>query len=368
MPVTIHPFLPTTSLVLLCLSAVGPAAAQQATGGPTQSFSGEVTVTATGVPTPVDEAPTAVTVITREDIDDALADTVAEMLRRVPGLAVVGSGDEGHLTSVFTRGTNSNQTLVMLDGVRLNSPYFGGFDWSMQSTAGLDRVEVVRGPYSALWGADAVGGVINLLPQRGRDGFEARFFGEGGSDGWQRFEGDIGWGGRSFDVYVSGFDREGDGDLQNSDFSNRQLLGTAGWSWGRAGNRIGVLVQDLEAESSIPYAVPGDPTPERRQRGQQRLMAVPLELFLNDSWNVELNAANVDGEFDFEDPDDPFLTNSHTTTTSLQARLASHHRFRGHALSWGGDWHEDEVDDTSNLGSNLDADRTALGRRRCLGV
>ena len=94
------------------------------------------------------------------------------MLRRVPGLTVVGSGDEGKVTSVFTRGTGSNQTLVMLDGVRLNSPYFGGFDWSRLSTAGLRQVEVARGPYSALWGADAVGGVINLMPARARWRFQ----------------------------------------------------------------------------------------------------------------------------------------------------------------------------------------------------
>ena len=360
MPAPVHPLGSAAWLAALWLAAVAPVAAQQAAGGPTQSFSGEVTVTATGELTPVGEAPTAVTVITREDIDDALAGTVAEMLRRVPGLTVVGSGDEGKLTSVFTRGTNSNQTLVMLDGVRLNSPYFGGFDWSTQSTAGLGRVEVVRGPYSALWGADAVGGVINLLPQRGRGGVEGRVFGEAGSDGWRRLEGNIGWGGRSFDVFVAGFDRDGDGGLENSDFSTRQLLGTAGWSWGQGGNRAGILVQDLETESGVPYAVPGDPTPDRRQQSRQRLAAIPLELLLTDSWNVKLHVAWVGGEFDFTDPDDPFLTNSHTATTSLQARFASHHQLRGNALSWGGEWHQDEVDDASNLGSNLDGAATEV--------
>ncbi len=360
MPVTTHPIRYFSWFVGLCLAASAPAAAQQTPNGAAQPFTGEVTVTATGMPTPVEEAPTAVTVITREEIDDALADTVAEMLRRVPGLTVVGSGDEGKLTSVFTRGTNSNQTLVMLDGVRLNSPYFGGFDWSAQSTAGLGRVEVVRGPYSALWGADAVGGVINLLPQRARGGFAGQVFGEGGSDGWRRIEGNIGWGGRSFDVSVAGFDREGDGGLENSDFATRGLLGTAGWSWGQRGHRIGVVMQDIRAESGIPYATPGDPTPQRRQRSDQTLVAVPLQLFLGDAWNLELNGAMVGGDFEFEDPDDPWFTSSHTTTSSLQARVASHHQLRSHVLSWGGDWHEDEVDDASNLGSNLDAARTTV--------
>jgi len=345
--------------VLVCFTAL-PVRAQYPPTQPATPFSGEVTVTATGIPTEVDEAPTAVTVITRDEMDDAQADTIVEMLRRVPGLTVVGSGDEGKLTSVFTRGTDSNQTLVLLDGVRLNSPYFGGFDWSRMSTAGLRQVEVARGPYSALWGADAVGGVINLLPQRAHGGFNGRFFGEAGQDGWQRLEADIGWGSKSFDVYVSGFDRRGDGEFENSDFSSQQFLLTAGWSWGRRGSRLGVMVQDLEAETGIPYATPGDPTPDRRQNSEQTLVAVPFNLYFSDSWNIELTAAEVDGEFNFDDPDDPFFTFSRTKTTSTQARLASNHRFSRHTFSWGGEWREDEVEDASNFGTNLDGETTEV--------
>ena len=325
----------------------------------TQPFSGEVTVTATGVPTEVEEAPTAVTVITRKEMDDAQSETVADLLRRVPGMTVMRSGNEGKVTSVFTRGTNSNQTLVLLDGVRLNSPYFGGFDWSRLSSAGLRQVEVARGPYSALWGADAVGGVINLLPRRGQDGWDGRFLGEGGGDGWKRLEADIGWGGRSFDFYLSGSDRQGDGETANSDFETRQLLLTAGWNWGR-GSRLGVLVQNLENETGIPFATPGAPTPARRQKSEQTLVAVPFSLHASDSWTLELTAAAVDGEFNFSDPDDPFFTFSHTDTTSAQLRLASHHNLGGHSLSWGAEWREDEVDDASNFGTNLDGASTQV--------
>jgi vitamin B12 transporter len=341
--------------LLMVLAGVRPAVGQTASPSaqPTGSFSGEVTVTATGVATEVDEAPTAVTVITRDEVDDAQADTVVEMLRRVPGLTVVGSGDEGKLASVFTRGTGSTQTLVMLDGVRLNSPYFGGFDWSRLSTAGLRQIEVVRGPYSALWGADAVGGVINLLTARSA-GLKGRLIGEGGSEGWQRLEAEIGWAGESFDISASGFDREGDGSLVNSDFSTSQLLLTAGWSFGKRGSRIGILVQDLEAETGIPFVAPGSPTPGRRQASEQTLIAVPIKLVLSSSWDLELTAASVEGSFEFVDPDDPFFTFSNTDTTSSQARLASNHHFSNHVFSWGAEWREEEVADASNFGTNLD--------------
>ena len=322
-------------------------------GQPTPSFSDEVTVTATGVETAVDEAPTAVTVVTRDEIDDAQSGSVAAMLRRVPGVTVVGSGDQGKLTSVFTRGTSSNQTLVMLDGIRLNSPFFGGFDWSRLSTAGLNRIEVARGPYSALWGADAVGGVINLIPVRAHGGFNGRFFGEGGSNGRRRLEADLGWGSKAFDIYASGFDRQSDGELENADFKSRQILVTAGWSWGQRGSRLGLVVQDLEGETGIPFSTPDSPTPDRRQNSDQTLIAIPFSLYFSNSWNIKLTATSVDGTFNFSDPDDPFFTSSDTETTSTQARLASHHRFSRHTLSWGGEWRKDEVDNASNLGVNL---------------
>ncbi|HHQ48115.1 MAG TPA: TonB-dependent receptor, partial [Acidobacteria bacterium] len=121
-----------------------PAASQ--TAKKKKKFAGQVTVTATGGETSAGDVPAAVTVIDRQEIEDSQTATVPDLLRRVPGLTVVQSGDRGGVTSVFTRGTNSNQTLVLFDGVRLNSPYFGGYDWSILPTAGLDRIEVVRGP------------------------------------------------------------------------------------------------------------------------------------------------------------------------------------------------------------------------------
>jgi len=330
------------------------------TGRTTPTFTDEVTVTATGVETATEEAPTAVTVISRAEMDDSQSGSVTDLLRTVPGVTVVGSGDEGKLTSVFTRGTASNQTLVMLDGIRLNSPFFGGFDWSRLSTAGLRQVEVARGPYSALWGADAVGGVINLIPTRARGGFNGRFFGEGGGDGWRRLEADAGWGGKTFDISASAFDRSAAPELDNSDFESRQLLASAGWSWGKRGSRLGVLVQNLEAKTGIPFATPGSLTPNRRQDSEQTLLAIPFNLYLNDSWSVEFSAARVDGAFNFSDPDDPFFSFSATETVSSQARLASTHRFSSHVFSWGGEWRSDEVSDESNFGANLEGETSQI--------
>lgn len=324
------------------------------------SFSDELTVTATGIETEVDKAPTAVTVVSREEMDDAQTDRVVDMLRRVPGLSVVGSGNEGKLTSVFTRGTASNQTLVMLDGVRLNSAFFGGFDWSRLGTSGLSQAEIARGPYSALWGADAVGGVINLRTGRANDGFDGRFFGEGGSEGWRRLEAAAGWAGETFDIYGSAYERQSDGAIENSDFLSRQFLVSAGISFGKRASRLGFLAHSVETETGIPYATPGHPTPDRRQRGESTVVAVPFSWKIGDRWSIDVVGSRVASNFDFTDPADPWVTESSTETTSTQARFASNHDFDRHIFSWGGEWRSDEVTDASNLGPNLDAERVEV--------
>ncbi len=354
--------LPAAANVASLLLSLAPIVAAQSSGGAQPGpFAGEITVTATGTETGADTVPAPVTVLTRQEMDDALEESVAGLLQRVPGITVMRSGDQGKVASLFSRGTDSDQTLVLFDGVRLNSPYYGGYDASLLATAGLERIEVARGPYSALWGADAVGGVVNLVPERGRRPLGATFFGEGGQSGWQRFEGTVGAGGEHLDLLLSGLDRSGTGDLDNSDFSTRQLLGDVGWTWD-GGDRVGLVVQRLRASTGIPYVTPGEPTPNRRQWSDQDLVAVPVHLEPTDGWRLDLAVSQVDAEFRFHDPDDPWgLTEQSTHTRSREARLASRHDLGRHVLTWGGEWVDGSASDATNLGSDLNGRGTTLG-------
>ncbi len=318
------------------------------------SFKEEITVTATGEETDAKDVPVPTTVISRAEMDDAQLENVADILRRVPGMTIMRSGNEGKVTSAFTRGTNSAQTLVLFDGVRLNSPYVGGYDLSLLTTSGLERVEVARGPYSALWGADAIGGVLNAIPRIGHPGFNATLFGEGGETGWRRLEGDLTLGSEHFNLYLSALHREGDGELENDDFETQQGLLNLGWNWGN-GSRLSVVAQNVESETGIPFVTPGNPTLARRQKAEQRLIAVPLRWALNKKWSLQLTASEVTRTFEFTDPDDPWgLTDSQTNADTRDARLASNHLLGSHTFTWGGEWREDEVTDVSNLGENLD--------------
>ena len=127
----------------------------------------DVTVTATRVPTLAEQIPAGVTIITRDTIDSRGYTTLPEALSAVPGLRIVQSGGQGGNASVFIRGTNSNQVLVLRDGVPVNDPSDpgGAFNFGVDTLADIDRIEVVRGPMSSLYGSGAIGGVINL-PQR----------------------------------------------------------------------------------------------------------------------------------------------------------------------------------------------------------
>lgn len=122
-----------------------------------------VVVTATRTPVPAPEAPGSVTVITREDLKRMGVTTVLEALREVPGLDVVQQGGPGRITSVFLRGANSDHALVLIDGIPVNSATTGGFDFADLPVDQVERIEIVRGPQSTLYGSDAMGGVIQIL-------------------------------------------------------------------------------------------------------------------------------------------------------------------------------------------------------------
>ena len=131
-----------------------------------------VVVTATRVAVPLEEVLAPVVVIDRETIERSAANDVADLLRFHAGLDVARTGGPGQPTSVFIRGADSNHTLVLVDGVRINPGTIGLPALQNVTPDMVERIEIVKGPRSALWGSDAIGGVINVVTRRGsRDGW-----------------------------------------------------------------------------------------------------------------------------------------------------------------------------------------------------
>jgi vitamin B12 transporter len=153
----------SAALPLLAVLACGVARATDA-DEPQQ-----VVVSATRTPTPAVEVASSITVITAADIEARQERTISDVLKDVPGLNVVQTGGPGGVTSVFIRGTNSNHTKVLIDGIDVSDPSnsTGAFDFGQLLTPDIERIEVLRGPQSGLYGSDAIGGVINIISRSG---------------------------------------------------------------------------------------------------------------------------------------------------------------------------------------------------------
>lgn len=148
---------------------VDTAAAAHDVGAITLSISAiseSLVVSATQVEIPLSQASSSVTVVTGDELRQRQVATVADALRSVPGLNVERSGSTGALTSVFPRGGESDYTLVYVDDIQVNA-FGGGMDFAHLSTANIDRIEIVRGPQSALYGSNAIGSVVRIVTRRG---------------------------------------------------------------------------------------------------------------------------------------------------------------------------------------------------------
>lgn len=150
-----------------------------------------ITITATKTERAAEDVPTSMTVITSEEIEQKKATNVADLLRNVAGITVVNSGGAGKVTSVLVRGSSSGQVLIMIDGVQVNSPTLGDFNLAQLSTANIEKIEILRGPQSSLYGSDAAAGVINIVTKKGTDFNQSFVTVEAGSFNTQRTDASI---------------------------------------------------------------------------------------------------------------------------------------------------------------------------------
>ena len=180
------------------------------TASPSEAELESVVVSATRFDIPLDLSPATVSVITSEDIERKQIQRVGDALREVPGLSVVQTGTAGQLTSVFMRGLPSEDMQVLLDGIPINQGLSGAMNFADITTDDIDRIEVVRGPQSAIYGPHALAGVIQIFTKKGTGTPGAMIAAEGcsydTSREWSQSDGKIG----DFDYSVgaSRFDRK----------------------------------------------------------------------------------------------------------------------------------------------------------------
>lgn len=155
-----------SKLYLVCLSAMSAMAHAEVTQ------LDEIVVTAARIAQPAREVVGDVTVISAAEIQNQGADNLPQLLARQPGVQITSNGGAGKAGSVFIRGANANQTVVLIDGIRYGSATTGAAALQHLPLAQIERIEILRGPAASLYGADAIGGVIQIFTKTGRQGLQ----------------------------------------------------------------------------------------------------------------------------------------------------------------------------------------------------
>jgi vitamin B12 transporter len=178
----------------------------------------DVIVTASRIPQSPTNVLADVTVIDHEDIKRAGQSTLVELLQMQPGVEISSTGGAGKSSSIFLRGTNSDHVVVLVDGLRINSATLGTTSFENIPLAQIDHIEILRGPASSLYGADAIGGVIQIFTKRGENGVKFNAFVGYGSYHTKTAEAGVTGGSddTKFGINLSSFDTEG--------FSARRII------------------------------------------------------------------------------------------------------------------------------------------------
>lgn len=229
-----------------------------------------VVVSATRTDIPLDQSPSSVTLITSDELEQKQIERVADALREVPGMSVVQTGVPGQLTSIFTRGLRSEHTQVLLDGIPINQGLAGLMNFADFTTDNIDRIEVVRGPQSTLYGPRALAGVIQLFTKQGTDTPSVTFGAAGGSyDSFREFmQTDGKLGPIDYSLGASRFDS--DFARPNNQYRLTNSIANVGWS-PNATLRIGSLFTYSVADT-------GNPGDIRNPK--------PLDNFLTERWLI----------------------------------------------------------------------------------
>lgn len=339
-------------LPLLLLISIGTTSAfSQDNQDSNKRLKETVVVTADRIEESVKDTGSAVSVITREQIEQRKVPFVLDLLRTVPGIYISESGNVGKITSVFTRGANSDQTLVMIDGVKINGST-GFIDLSNLSTANVERIEIVRGPQSTLYGSDALGGVINIITRN--SGKLVSIRAEGGSDSTYD-TGVRSTVGTQRNNISAEFERfKTDGDFKNDDYDHRTFAANGRVQISESTD-LGFIYRNARGEVGIPFYF-HVPSPDQRQENKDSLIHVPFHRKMNSWWDSELHVSVFDQEIHYRFPSEPFgFTSSDTSSRTTTFHFGNtFHLGNRQSIIAGYEYERIRIDDSSSFGVSLD--------------
>ena len=294
--------------VLLCavIASISPipwssiAVAEEPAGTEPILETKEVVISATKTPVPITQLTSAVEVITGEELERRQVKTVVDALRLSQGVTVFSNGGPGSSSSVRIRGSSSDQVLVVIDGAIMNSATLGNFNFANLTTDNIERIEVLRGAQSMLWGADAMGGVINITTKKGTGAPSASAFFEYGSFSSIREGGQASGktGPVDFSVALSRWDYTGfsavnyrRGASERDGFHNWQTSARLGIALPHEG-RLDFNFRLLQGRTDIDGGFgPGFDTPGAFSNSQQFVYSASYSQPINTWWNQALTVS-----------------------------------------------------------------------------
>ncbi len=310
-------------------------------------------VTATRTAETVDETLAPVTVITRRDIERLQAQSVQDLLRGVPGIAIANNGGPGKVTSLFLRGTESDHVLVLIDGVRVGSVTTGTTPFQYIPIDQVERIEIVRGPRSSLYGSEAIGGVIQIFTRKGGGPLKPSFSIGGGSYGSYDASfaisggGDQGWfsldmstrGTEGFDACEGNLSAGCYADEPDDDgYRNLSASVRAGY---RFADGLQVDIHALQSNANSQY----DGGFSNKTESIQQMAGMTIRVSPTENWHVALKGGNSrDDAKDFKDsnPVSRYITLRDTFSLQNDIEIGG-----GQLVTIGGDYRNDRVDSST---------------------
>lgn len=323
------------------------------------------------------------TVFTRSDIDRLQPSSITDLLTRVPGVQVAPTGGRGSLPGIFIRGTKAAQTLVLVDGVRIANATSGDSGLQFLDVDQIERVEVLRGSRSAVYGSDAIGGVIQIFTRRGANqGLQPRLrLAAGSNQTWQRSLGLSGGDGATrfnlgasldetagIDSTGASFASDGDHDAYRNRSLNLSLSHTFNERF-EAG--LNLLDSRGRSEYDNPYGRLDEATWESYPQQPYTDFSVSslgtwFDAQLNDTWHSRLELGHSENRDDKRDKlsDERFTYNTYRDQVTWQNELALDER---NQLMLGADWYEDRFHGTANFSEDSRWNRAAFAQYRFTG-
>jgi len=279
----------------------------------------ETVVSATRSEQPITDVVADVTVVGRDEIDRSGAAAVADVLARVPGIQVTRNGGPAATTSVYLRGAETRFTAVFVDGVRIDSQSTGGATWNAIPLSQVDRIEVLRGPAAAIYGSDAIAGVIQIFTREGEKGFFPSVRVGVGSHSTRDLNASLRGGSDTVDYALGlgaersdGFNAQPSGNPDRDGYRNESFSGRLGWKLA-PGHKLDLAVLDNHQKSGYDGFTPGN---DDQSKHHLQTIGLNWSARWSEDWNTRVGVTR--GTDRYETSPSPYLTETQVSTWLLR--------------------------------------------------